>query len=273
MTALSSEALARIDEVEPQCIAVLTELQLPRIEPLEAKLDEVVDFFIRNLPSSTAAWHSGGYPECLAQLMADHLGARGVARIFAAIGLVAPEAPWLERAAARFPYSGLGDVSRSRRERDFEKPTPRRVYGYAEWELSVPHCKVVVHGARLRENGYIGRPLPNWLRASQLPNNPHIDHKNCSEFQLLSEAIEQVIAGGLASSLVEAAAVRGVLRLLISTTPCLSCTCAFQQFRLLFPLVRVEFAQLRPWDVPGTYGGAPQEQVEAEAARRGGGER
>merc|ERR1711959_419787 len=63
-----------------------------------------------------------------------------------------------------------------------------------------------------------------------------------------------------------AASVIGVLRLLVSTTPCLSCTCAFQQFRLLLPNIRVEFAQLKPWEVPGTYGGAPQEQVERERA-------
>lgn len=212
-------------------------------------------------------WYRDGYPECLFTIMADHLGAPGVARIFASIGICSPPTEWKQAAAARFPFSALGDVTRSRTLPDMAQPLPRRVYGYAEWMFCDGNLGEAnyISGSRLRENGQFGGRAwrHTWLRASRLPNNPHIDHNWCAEFALLCEACEAAISAGFARSLEDAASVSGRLRLLVSTTPCLSCTCAFQQFRLCFPKVTIEFAQLRPWAVPGTYGGAPSTKAMA----------
>jgi len=277
MEALSAEAIRKISEVEAQCLAVLTELGLPGIAPLEARLEEIVKVAILALPPSTEAWHLDGYPQALRELAADHLGAVGTARILEHLGVESCDEEFLVRARALFPYSVLGDVARSWDPRACAKPTARRVYGYAEWELmrsaavggaALPRPGQALSGHLLRENGYVGRITwrNTWLRPSQLPNNPHIDHTYCSEFQIMSEICEGVILEGLASTISEAKCITGWMQLLISTTPCLSCTCAFQQFRLIFPGVTVRFAQLRPWEVKGSYGGAPQEQAEAELA-------
>jgi len=269
MHALSSEAIRKIHEVEPQCLAVLTELALPDIEPLEAKLEAVADYFVQELPPTVEDWHRVGYPQSLRDLAADHLGAIASKRIFAQMDILEPGTDFLTRAGALFPYSERGgeDVARSRDATVCARPTCRRVYAYCEWELSSPD----VHGGPLRghvlrENGYVGYRTwqKGWLRPCQLPNNPHIDHTYCAEFQILSEICDKVSQAGMAEDYAEMRSISGGVRLLVSTTPCLSCVCAFHQFRLIFPDVRVEFGQLRPWEVKGSYGGAPKEQVAAE---------
>lgn len=37
------------------------------------------------------------------------------------------------------------------------------------------------------------------------------------------------------------------MKMLVSTTPCLSCLCAVQQWGLLFPMVRTEVTCIQPW--------------------------
>lgn len=71
-----------------------------------------------------------------------------------------------------------------------------------------------------------------------------VDRTLCSEFQLLSELCDVLLAAVSASSAsgaVGSAAARGSLRghafLFVSAAPCLSCVCAVRQFQLIFPQV------------------------------------
>lgn len=270
MSALSSEALRKIHKMEAQCVAVLTELELPGIEPLDRKLEEVADYIWEKLPPTLESWRDGGYPRVLTDLEVDHLGAVGSTRILQRLMIkTVPEADFMSRAMTRFPFSDLGDVARSWDSELCNKPTARRAYAYGEWDLHLydtskrPPWVAPLRGSLLRENGFMGKKPSQrfWLRPSVLPNNPYVDHSYCAEYQVLTEMCELIVEHGLADRLDETPNLSGSVKVLVSTTPCLSCVCVCQQFRLVFTRVEFTFAQLRPWEVEGSYGGAPKWQV------------
>lgn len=113
----------------------------------------------------------------------------------------------------------------------------------------------------LREHGFQGLRMwqKGWLRAVVLPVNVHVDRSVCAEFQVLNELCDLVHQSGLADSMEECHGVGGSVRVLVSTTPCLSCVCAVLQFNLIFPGVHFEFGCVQPWHSEGGPDGAMRE--------------
>lgn len=129
-------------------------------------------------------------------------------------------------------------------------PSRFRILVYAEYvcELKVdvfsprgpPRC---IEGTLLRENGLDSERRktavrPRWLRAITLPINRFVERELCAEFQLLEalcEIISSALPGGLAGCASGREAATGEVRVLISSSSCLSCVAAFRQFQLLWP--------------------------------------
>lgn len=246
------EYLCKIDYVEPQALAFLTEVGLAASKPLEARLDVLAQRFCAALPRSLDVWRRGGYPRTLKDLRCDHLGSVGTKFILHHMDVSPPDEEFRLRASGRFPRLPTGELARSNDPSQVGSPSQRRIFAYAEFEFipAVPdRGDAPVRGAMLRENGCQGYRSwqKGWLKASTLPINPHVDHSMCAEFQVMNELCDLVNKEGLADDISESQAVGGWMKMLVSTTPCLSCLCAIQQFRLLFPQVRAEVSCIQPW--------------------------
>lgn len=113
----------------------------------------------------------------------------------------------------------------------------------------------------LREHGFQGLRMwqKGWLKAVTLPVNPNVDRSVCAEFQVLNELCDLVHQSGLSDNVEECCHVSGWAKVLVSTTPCLSCVCAVMQYSLLFPGVRLEFGCVQPWHSEGGADGAMNE--------------
>eukprot|EP00746_Dinoflagellata_sp_MGD_P155656 gnl/MRDRNA2_/MRDRNA2_85486_c0_seq3.p1 gnl/MRDRNA2_/MRDRNA2_85486_c0~~gnl/MRDRNA2_/MRDRNA2_85486_c0_seq3.p1 ORF type:complete len:538 (+),score=86.77 gnl/MRDRNA2_/MRDRNA2_85486_c0_seq3:199-1812(+) len=252
MDSLSAESLRKIDHVEPQALAFLTEVGLAASKPLESRLDVLAQRFCAALPRSLDVWRRGGYPKALKDLRCDHLGSIGTKFILHHMDVPPPDEEFRLRASGRFPRLPTGELARSNDPSQKGAPSQRRIFAYAEFEFTpaVPdRGDAPVRGAMLRENGCQGYRSwqKGWLKASTLPINPHVDHSMCAEFQVMNELSDLVHKEGLADDISESQAVGGWMKMLVSTTPCLSCLCAIQQFRLLFPQVRAEVSCIQPW--------------------------
>jgi len=252
MDSLSSESLRKIDHVEPQALAFLTEVGLAASKPLEAKLDVLAERFLSALPRTLDAWRQGGYPKSLRDLRCDHLGSVGSRLILARLDVKEPDEEFSLRAAGRFPRLPSGDIARSNDPSAAGAPSQRRIFAYAEYEFTpavLERGDLPISGAMLRENGCQGYRSwqKGWIKASALPINPYVDHSMCAEFQVLSELCDLVHKQGLADDIQESQDVTGWMKMLVSTTPCLSCLCAVQQFCLLFPKVLTRISCIQPW--------------------------
>merc|ERR1719253_1236096 len=171
-----------------------------------------------------------------------------------------------------FPRGPSGDFARNRSNMPQladNTPQQRRIFCYAEYAFQRPALEVgggtsvgdLVEGRMLREHGFQGLRMwqKGWLKAVTLPVNPNVDRSVCAEFQVLNELCDIVHQHGLADSPEDCHRVRGRVKLLASTTPCLSCVCAALQYDLLFPHVRLEFGCVQPWHSEGGAGGAIEE--------------
>lgn len=131
-----------------------------------------------------------------------------------------------------------------------------RSFAYAEYEFAtIAAASSRTRGHLARESGQRGHLGPGaaaaaeteeaqagWLRPFRLPNSSHVERALCAEFQVLS-ALCGVLApqGGQRTP---QPWVVGVVLLVTTTSPCLSCFGALRQFQLLFPEVEVDVADL-----------------------------
>lgn len=125
----------------------------------------------------------------------------------------------------------------------------RRVFSYAEYNLKVGSSGPPLAGSFVRENGRKERGGQDKvqtcpLRALSSPISGLVDRSLCSEFQLL-DAVMEVLSlsggGGVAGDR-RGHSVQGVVRLFVSTAPCVSCIWVLRQFQLLLPQAAVEVA-------------------------------
>jgi len=134
-----------------------------------------------------------------------------------------------------------------------------RVFAYAEHSVVLAGGQRVT-GKHFRECGHSrqvlaasdnettmpARPGPGWLPAAfQLPNSRHVDRRLCAEFQVLQELCRVFVPSGeLTIAQPPWPDVVGVVALLTSLSPCMSCIGAIRHFQLLFPEVEIEVAML-----------------------------
>uniref|UniRef100_A0A7S4UBC5 Uncharacterized protein n=1 Tax=Alexandrium monilatum TaxID=311494 RepID=A0A7S4UBC5_9DINO len=270
MGRLSAEMPRELHRVEPQSLAFLTEVGLDAsTHPvLVAQLDRIIERLLDALPKTLDQWRQGVDMSGLKDVRVDHLGSVGTRLMLDRAGVPAPVEAFVVRATSTFPRGPSGDFSRRRSSQPLladNTPQQRRIFAYAEYHL---HQSMApegppgpVEGRMLREHGFQGLRMwqKGWLRALTLPVNAHVDRSVCAEFQVLNELCDLAHQSGLADSMEECRGVGGSVRVLVSTTPCLSCVCAVLQFALLFPAVRFEFGCVQPWHSEGGPDGATRE--------------
>jgi len=285
MAALSSEALKKLHHVEPQSLAFLTEVGLDAsAHPLlVAQLDRIIKKLFDALPKTLDQWRRGVDLRGLKDVRVDHLGSVGTRLMLGKAKIPPPDEDFIARASASFPRGPSGDFSRRRSSMPQladNTPQQRRIFAYAEFAFERPGAlegqgspRAPVEGRMLREHGFQGLRMwqKGWLKAVTLPVNAHVDRSVCAEFQVLNELCDLVHQSGLADSMEECHWVLGLARVLVSTTPCLSCVCAVLQYSLLFPKVRLEFGCVQPWHSEGGANGAMREAPWTEGS--GGSER
>jgi len=288
MTALSSEALRKLGHVEPQALAFLTEVGLDASAhpALVQQLDRVIGRLVAELPQNLSGWRRGPDLRSLREVRVDHLGSVGTRLMLDRLNVSVPDDVFIESASAKFPRMASGEISRSRVGMPAaleNTPHQRRIFCYAEYEFfgtqaplercegdhSSPALKCQLtstvlqplRGRMMREHGFQGLRMwqKGWLRALSLPVNPHVDRSVCAEFQVLNEMCDFVNQHGLADDPDDCRNVSGSVKVLVSTTPCLSCVCAVKQFSLLFPHVSVQFGCIQPWHTQGGADGAMHE--------------
>merc|ERR1712048_480423 len=79
------------------------------------------------------------------------------------------------------------------------------------------------------------------LKAAQLPISGLVDRSLCSEFQVLCSVVDTTRSAAVKIGL-SLRAVKGRVRLFVSTAPCVSCLGALRQFQLYMPHVGLEVA-------------------------------
>jgi len=131
-----------------------------------------------------------------------------------------------------------------------------RVCAYAEHSVVLAAGQRVT-GKHFRECGYSrqvftesdheitvpARRGPGWLPAFKLPNSRHVDRRLCAEFQVLQELCQVFVPSGEPTIAQPPwPEVVGVVALLTSVSPCMSCIGAIRHFQLLFPEVEIGVA-------------------------------
>lgn len=270
-TALSAEAINKLHLVLPQSLAFLTEVGLDASAhpTLVRKLEQIVDRVFNVLPKSSDQWRRGPDLSVIQELHIDHLGSVGTKMLLHRAGIAAPASSFVERAVASFPRSAEGHISRFglRQNALDSSPQQRRIFAYAEFELSA--AGIDRRGRILREHGFQGlrRWQKGWLRALTLPVNLHVDRSVCAEFQVMNEICDFVSQEGLADDKESCPEVAGHVDLLVCTTPCLSCVCAAMQFQLLFSGLRFRFGCVQPWHSGGSDGALKEPKPPGSPAR------
>mmetsp|Transcript_7423 Transcript_7423/g.12096 ORF Transcript_7423/g.12096 Transcript_7423/m.12096 type:complete len:466 (-) Transcript_7423:29-1426(-) len=265
--AFSSEVLRKIEHVEPQSLAFLTEVGLgASCHPtLVAQLERIIARLLDALPKTLDGWRRGVDLRNLKDVRIDHLGSVGTHLVLTKVGVPRPDHHFIDRAAATFPRGPSGDFSRRRSGAPHladNTPQQRRIFAYAEYQfVGSLGMSDYVEGRMLREHGFQGLRMwqKGWLKAVTLPVNPNVDRSVCAEFQVFNELCDLVHQRGLSDSMEECSNVFGKVAVLVSTTPCLSCVCAMMQYSLLFPHVQLEVGCVQPWHAVGGAAGALEE--------------
>lgn len=247
--ALSASALRRMNDLEPQSIAFLSEVGLDASKHpvLRTRLSELVDILIERLPNTFAGWRAMD-SKALQSLRVDHLGSVGTRLLLDRVSIRSPDEVFVERAKQSFCSHVPATLQGRRAEQ-------RRIFAYAEYSIELAlrgvSCKAVpnISGRMLREHGFQGlrKWQKGWLKPIVLALNPHVDRSVCAEFQVLNELCDLVHHHGLVDCMADCAGLVGVVNVLASTTPCLSCVCAAIQYSLLFQSVNFSFSCVQPW--------------------------
>eukprot|EP00913_Durusdinium_trenchii_P000750 g700.t1 len=268
--ALSEEVLKKLNWIQPQSLAFLTEVGLEAsTHPfLLQKLNEILDHLVTALATreATSAWKRRveaalqemvSTDEC--ELYLDHLGSVGSHLLLSRLQIDAPDQDFILRAMQSFPT--CAGRTRGLDPRCFgletQRPQQRRIFAYSEHRLQTTDAtggRDATAGRMLREHGFQGlrRWQKGWLKPLTLPVNHYVDRSVCAEFQVLNEICDLVNEEALADDMQSCALVEGVVQLLVSTAPCLSCISAALQFQLLFPKVHLQFGCVQPWsELPG----------------------
>lgn len=256
--------------MEPQSLAFLTEVGLDTsTHPvLVAQLDRIIGRLLEALPRTLAEWRRGVDFRHLKDIRIDHLGSVGTRLMLERVRIPSPDEEFVARASATFPRGPSGDFSRCRSGAPSiadNVPQQRRIFAYAEYVFHTQGSPETEHvrGRMLREHGFQGLRMwqKGWLRAITLPVNMSVDRSVCAEFQVLNELCDLAHQQGLADSMDDCCLVHGSVKVLVSTTPCLSCVCAVLQYTALFPKLFVEFGCVQPWHAAGGSDGALSEPV------------
>ncbi|CAK9065991.1 unnamed protein product [Durusdinium trenchii] len=253
--ALSEEVLKKLNWIQPQSLAFLTEVGLEAsTHPfLLQKLNEILDHLVTALATreATSAWKRR-VEAALQELYLDHLGSVGSHLLLSRLQIDAPDQDFILRAMQSFPT-----CAGRTRGLETQRPQQRRIFAYSEHRLQTTDAtggRDATAGRMLREHGFQGlrRWQKGWLKPLTLPVNHYVDRSVCAEFQVLNEICDLVNEEALADDMQSCALVEGVVQLLVSTAPCLSCISAALQFQLLFPKVHLQFGCVQPWsELPG----------------------
>lgn len=263
MGVVSEEVCKKLLEIEPQSLGILADARLACRDEVEQALRPHADRFIGALPRSLDAAALAVFSTLLNEMRIDNFGARGVRYVLEKMGVQPPEAAFRERAAEQICLSASAAAAASAGGDDGKALkvaqealsgaalVHRRVFSYVEYVATVSSrggAARPIDGFMSRENGRRnerrGEDIRTWpLKAVISPISGLVDRTLCSEFQLLCELIDIIRrAFGPVGSQVDMAAVRGQVRLFVSTAPCVSCLGAVHQFRLMLPSIVLEVA-------------------------------
>lgn len=215
------------------------------------QLDQIIKRLVDALPKTLEQWRRGADLRSLKDIRIDHLGSVGTRLMLEKVRIQSPDDSFIIRASSTFPSARADNI-----------PQQRRIFAYSEYAFcDLDRDTELVEGRMLREHGFQGLRMwqKGWLRATTLPVNHHVDRSVCAEFQVFNELCDLVHQHGLADSMRDCGGVSGSVRVLVSTTPCLSCICAVLQFSLLFPNVILKFGCVQPWHSEGGADGAMRE--------------
>jgi len=258
--AIAKEALNKISETGNQSLAYLVDADLPlaaAAEALRARMEDLARQVVNMLPKHLAALPAvrpltGSVADAdLAALQVDNLGAVGSRSVLEKLGIgpvplafeSVAEERIAERLAAGPPPSLLGGPAAAERVRVQSELVHRRVFGFATFRFEFEGV-VILEGDALNENGAksFRGGASRWLQPTNLSINRWVERVLCAEFQLVAEICDRLdtaMRGGMEDPM-RRLCVTGSLRLLTSTSPCLSCLSMLRQMQLLLPSLTLE---------------------------------
>jgi len=250
LAAISAEVMRKLDEIEPQSLGLLADAKLACREDVERALQPLAKRFAEQLPMVLDDVLIQRFAEQVRETRVDNFGAWGTRYVLEQMGLRSPESSFLERAAAEIVKAGASaagpdEGSSSKERQDVLSGSAlvhRRVFSYGEFSLEVPGLGQPVTAAMTKENGRRDRsfdPRSSVLRPLSSPISGLVDRSLCSEFQLLSAALESL---SQLTGTTSFAPTRGFIRLFVSTSPCVSCIWAIRQCQIHLPQVMLEVA-------------------------------
>mmetsp|Transcript_146364 Transcript_146364/g.407739 ORF Transcript_146364/g.407739 Transcript_146364/m.407739 type:complete len:382 (-) Transcript_146364:139-1284(-) len=259
LEAISAEVRRKLSEIEAQSLGILADAKLACREEVERTLQPLAERLVQHLPSTLDASAAAAFAQFVRDLRVDNFGAWGTRYVFRRMNFPEPPPDFHERAARRIfqSASAYGEERRGREVANALSGTAlvhRRVFSYAEYDIRIGGSRQPLVGSLTRENGRRDRPpgaqdegarrdraipCPQPLRSLASPISGLVDRSLCSEFQLLNAIMDLMWQD---SGTTTAESSQGLVRLFVSTAPCISCIWALRQFQLLVPWARIEVA-------------------------------
>mmetsp|Transcript_81887 Transcript_81887/g.144557 ORF Transcript_81887/g.144557 Transcript_81887/m.144557 type:complete len:390 (+) Transcript_81887:145-1314(+) len=242
MQAISQQAMQKMEQYDLQALTWLADFDLSCQKELAKRLgQEVLDVW-RNFPSDS--WASSGpdaaFLRYIRQLGIDNLGAVGDRLLFEQMGVHEAPSGLGHRARLVIAEHCVEDPREAPDETTFGGPSRhKRVFSYAEYQLSFSSNQTDLEGAILQENGARGAHFETSpLHPVQLPINQRVERNACSEYLLLSDLCGLIQEAALPER--RHSDLSGTLRLYSTGPSCMSCMTAIWQFHLRYPSVRLE---------------------------------
>lgn len=236
--AISSQVRQKLEFFDLQAVTCLADVPLAEdvVQILKQRLLTEVDelwnkMLEEDFPDSFALW--------IKQLGVDNLGFYGDRLLFQRMGFKEASEEFELRALMMIAKHRIEDPREDPDEMTFGGPSKhKRVFSYAEYQISSPNGSLFQEGASLQENGARGRFYKETpLRAISLPINRRVDRTACSEFLLLTE-----LCGLLQAVQDSRLDLTGLLRLFSTGPSCISCVAVLWQFHLQYPGLKIEVA-------------------------------
>lgn len=240
--AISQEVTRKVARIDLQYLVTLVDIaELPCQETLARRLGAVLYHILEAFPKSPEAWRTESYVEFLVDLKVDGFGAIGTQFLYSRMDINEPSLSFRSNALEQLRESA------QRCSQTVRPPGAGRgaICALASYTLHVPWARGNPHlsGTMIRDLSDQGqqRGSSRWLQVAKLLSvGTHLDRALQPTYAIFGELchiLEEARAMGSPEDRLQCT---GLVQLVTSHDPCVSCIGGIRQFQQLLPNIKIE---------------------------------